>query len=79
MAGVRFAKDCVMAIVINLDAESPNANTITLFRDGLAASRPMQLPEILHGKVLYPHVTFRNASLQVCGCDSLTLRENTRD
>merc|ERR1719223_38417 len=30
----RFGKDQVMSVLINLDAQSPNANTVSLFCDG---------------------------------------------
>merc|ERR1712032_948120 len=43
---------------------SPNANTVSLFRDGVRVSKPQPLPEHLKGKVLFPHVCFRNVSLQ---------------
>lgn len=63
--GKRFGREEVMAVLLNLDAESPNANTVSLFCNGIRASEPQPLPESLHGKALFPHVTFRNVSLQV--------------
>lgn len=65
LAGQKFGKDNVMAVMLNLDADSPNGNTITLFKDGASASKPMKIPESLIGKALFPHVAFRNASLQL--------------
>mmetsp|Transcript_45538 Transcript_45538/g.105569 ORF Transcript_45538/g.105569 Transcript_45538/m.105569 type:complete len:925 (+) Transcript_45538:75-2849(+) len=53
----------VMAIVLNLDLASPNANTVSLFRNGHRLSNPQPLPEQLLGKTLFPTVTFRNATL----------------
>eukprot|EP00928_Gymnodinium_smaydae_P069895 TRINITY_DN5372_c0_g1_i1.p1 TRINITY_DN5372_c0_g1~~TRINITY_DN5372_c0_g1_i1.p1 ORF type:complete len:834 (-),score=138.74 TRINITY_DN5372_c0_g1_i1:220-2721(-) len=64
-AGERFTRDQVIAVVLNLDAASPNKNTVSLFRDGERVSEPMPLPEALIGKPLYPHVSFRSVSVQV--------------
>eukprot|EP00435_Cladocopium_sp_Y103_P012722 s4613_g3.t1 len=61
----RFGRDQVMGVLLNLDASSANANTISLFRDGMRASQPMPLPENLKGKTLFPAVTFRNISLSL--------------
>merc|ERR1712217_997500 len=54
-----------IGVLLNLDQKSPNANTISLFREGKRASQPQPLPENLKGKALFPHVTFRNVSVQV--------------
>eukprot|EP00913_Durusdinium_trenchii_P030120 g28222.t1 len=61
----RFGRDQVMAVLLNLDPKSPNANTISLFRDGIRVSQPMPLPENLKGKTLFPIVTFRNITLSM--------------
>jgi len=61
----RFGKDQVAAVVLNLDSKSPNNNTIALYRDGVAVSEPIALPEGLQGKPLFPHVAFRSVSVQV--------------
>jgi len=61
----RFSRDHAMAVVLNLDAGSPNANTISLFRDGERISKPQPLPECMRGKPLFPHVNFKNVTLQV--------------
>lgn len=61
----RFGRDQVLTVVLNLDSASPNANTVSLFRNGARVSRPQQLPESLKGKTLFPHVTFKNVTLQV--------------
>jgi len=50
---------------LNLDLHSTNANTLSLFREGDRISEPMPIPECLHGKVLYPHVSFRNVTVHV--------------
>jgi len=60
-----FTREQVVAVLLNLDPSSPNANTVSLFRDGVRVSEPQALPEKLHGKALFPHVTYRNVSLQV--------------
>jgi len=58
-------KDQVVAVVLNLESNSPNSNTIALYRDGVAVGDPQPLPEELKGKPLFPHVCFRNATVQV--------------
>merc|ERR1712194_461530 len=55
----------VLALVLNLDASSPNANTIALYRDGAAVGDPIPMPEELKGRPLFPHLTFRKVSVQV--------------
>lgn len=64
-AARRFGKDQVMAVLLNLDASSPNANTISLFCDGSRFSDPQPLPEALVGKVLYPTVFYKNVAVDV--------------
>eukprot|EP00927_Polykrikos_kofoidii_P038867 TRINITY_DN3330_c0_g1_i1.p1 TRINITY_DN3330_c0_g1~~TRINITY_DN3330_c0_g1_i1.p1 ORF type:complete len:971 (-),score=224.21 TRINITY_DN3330_c0_g1_i1:136-3048(-) len=61
----RFGRDSVVGVVVNMDKSSINAHTVSLFVDGQRASQPMQLPENLKGKALYPHVNFKNVTLQV--------------
>jgi len=61
----KFAREQVLSVVLNLDDESPNANTISLFRDGQRISEPQRLPECLKGKALYPAVTFRNLTVHI--------------
>eukprot|EP00933_Yihiella_yeosuensis_P025995 TRINITY_DN2017_c0_g1_i1.p1 TRINITY_DN2017_c0_g1~~TRINITY_DN2017_c0_g1_i1.p1 ORF type:complete len:831 (-),score=286.51 TRINITY_DN2017_c0_g1_i1:267-2759(-) len=60
-----FTRDQVLAVLLNLDQKSPNANTISLFREGQRISDPIPLPEKLKGKALFPHITFRNVTIQV--------------
>merc|ERR1712048_983982 len=56
----------------NLDSLSPNANTVSLFVDGVRASEPQPLPEAMKGKPLFPAVTFRNMTLRPnCGLTPL--------
>ncbi|CAK0886694.1 unnamed protein product [Prorocentrum cordatum] len=61
----KFNREETVAVLLNLDAGSPNANTISLFRNGKRATEPQALPEFLLGKTLYPAVTYKNVSLQV--------------
>mmetsp|Transcript_55488 Transcript_55488/g.162098 ORF Transcript_55488/g.162098 Transcript_55488/m.162098 type:complete len:831 (-) Transcript_55488:87-2579(-) len=61
----KFGQGQVVACLLNLDEKSPNANTISLFCDGVRISEPQPLPEALRGKPLYPAVTYRNVTLQV--------------
>jgi len=42
-----------------LTRASPNAFTISLFKDGKRACEPQPLPESLHGKVLFPTINYR--------------------
>lgn len=62
-ASQRFSRDQVMCVVLNLDPTSPNANTISLFRDGDRIAEPQKLPECLVGKTLYPHINFRSVTV----------------
>jgi len=61
----KFGGDSVVAVLLNMDAGRPNANTISLFKDGVRISQPQPLPEKLLGKALYPTVTFKNCAVQV--------------
>merc|ERR1712217_276219 len=61
----RFSRDQIIAVLLNLDPKSPNANTISLFREGERITEPQPLPEHLHGKTLYPHVAFRSVTVQM--------------
>ncbi|CAL1169366.1 unnamed protein product [Cladocopium goreaui] len=57
----KFSTGDVVAVVLNLNSASPNAHTISLFKNGKRASQPQALPEILKDKALYPILTFKNA------------------
>lgn len=64
-ASQRFMRDQVIGVLLNLDANIPNANTISLFRQGERISEPQSIPEHFIGQTLFPHVSFRNVSVQV--------------
>merc|ERR1712070_936164 len=53
----RFGHSQVIAVVVNLEADSPNANTVSLFVNGERVSEPQPLPDSMKGKVLYPAVS----------------------
>lgn len=54
----------IVAVVLNLDAGSPNKNTVSLFKNGARASQPQALPEELVGKALFPTLTFKSVTVQ---------------
>jgi len=60
-----FGRDDVIGIVLNLDDKSPNANTLSVFKGGQRISQPQKIPDALKGKPLYPHINFKNVTLQV--------------
>jgi hypothetical protein len=55
----------VLAVVINRDPDSSNAETLSLFRDGVRACQPKPIPESMKGKPLFPTVNYRNMTLHV--------------
>eukprot|EP00931_Biecheleriopsis_adriatica_P009178 TRINITY_DN110274_c0_g1_i1.p1 TRINITY_DN110274_c0_g1~~TRINITY_DN110274_c0_g1_i1.p1 ORF type:complete len:809 (+),score=207.76 TRINITY_DN110274_c0_g1_i1:48-2474(+) len=59
-----FAPQQVIGVLLNL-AEGSNANTVSVFIDGIRASRPQPLPVHLQGKALFPTITFQNMTLSV--------------
>merc|ERR1740139_1345218 len=61
----KFGRDQVVGLLLNLDSASPNANTVSLFRDGVRVSEPQALPENLKGKTLFPMFAYKNVALQV--------------
>eukprot|EP00929_Paragymnodinium_shiwhaense_P017201 TRINITY_DN1261_c4_g1_i1.p1 TRINITY_DN1261_c4_g1~~TRINITY_DN1261_c4_g1_i1.p1 ORF type:complete len:824 (-),score=378.51 TRINITY_DN1261_c4_g1_i1:179-2650(-) len=61
----RFHKDIVVGVLLNLDAKSANANTISLFNNGKRVSDSKPLPESMKGKTLFPHIAYRNTTIQV--------------
>lgn len=63
--GSNFHKFGIFAVLLNLDDKSPNANTISLFRDGVRVCQPKPIPENLVGKPLFPTVTFKNMTLEL--------------
>jgi hypothetical protein len=64
-AGQKFSRDQMVTVLLNLEDGTSNSNTVSLFVDGKRACKPLLLPPELKGKALYPHVCFRNVSLQV--------------
>jgi len=60
-----FGPDVMVAVVLNLDSSSPNANTISFFKNGVRASEPQQLPDGLKGKTLFPAVAFKNSTVHL--------------
>jgi len=65
VVGGKCNRDSVMSVLLNLEKDSPNFNTVSLFVDGKRASQPQALPESLKGKALFPHVSFKNATVHV--------------
>lgn len=63
--GSRIGRDQVVGVLLNLDQKSENKDTVSLFLNGVRASQPQPLPESLKGKPLFPHVLYRNVTLQV--------------
>jgi len=61
----KYARDDVLSVLLNLDEKSPNANTVSLFKNGARASQPQPLPEALKGQTLYPAVSFKSMTLHV--------------
>jgi len=61
----KFGSDATIAVLLNLDEKSPNANTISLFKNGERACDPQALPDSLKGKTLYPAVTFKNYTVHL--------------
>lgn len=62
----KFVPYCsVYGVLLNLDQKSPNANTVSLFCDGIRISKPQPLPEGLKGKSLFPTVNYKGMTLHV--------------
>jgi len=61
----KFGRDSTVALLVNMDEASPNANTISVFKDGVRVCEPQAIPEKLRGKPLFPTVTYKNVTLQV--------------
>lgn len=60
---IMFSNSASVVVVLNLDEQSPNANTISLFCDGKRVCQPEPLPDALRGQALYPTVTFRSVTV----------------
>jgi len=61
----RVGAEQVLAVLLNLDAGSPNANTVSVFRNGVRLTQPQPLPERLRGKTLFPTFNVRGTSLRL--------------
>ncbi|CAE8623473.1 unnamed protein product, partial [Polarella glacialis] len=53
----------VVGLLLNMDKDSPNSYTVSVFLDGVRAGPPQPIPVHLRGKALYPTVTFQNMTL----------------
>ncbi|CAJ1350593.1 unnamed protein product [Effrenium voratum] len=60
-----FTRDQVITVILNLDPKSSNAYTMSLFREGARIAEPQPIPQCLRDKPLYPHICFRNVTVQV--------------
>lgn len=60
-----FTRDQTVAVVLNLDSSSELGNTMSIFRDGVRVSEPQPIPESMRNKTLFPHISYRNVSLQI--------------
>jgi hypothetical protein len=49
--GAKFERSMHVCVLVNLDSDSPNANTVSIFRDGQRICKPQALPESLVGEV----------------------------
>eukprot|EP00928_Gymnodinium_smaydae_P094725 TRINITY_DN79_c0_g1_i4.p1 TRINITY_DN79_c0_g1~~TRINITY_DN79_c0_g1_i4.p1 ORF type:complete len:1012 (+),score=290.12 TRINITY_DN79_c0_g1_i4:68-3103(+) len=65
MVCAKLLQSQVFGILVNLDASSANANTVSLFCDGVRACKPQPIPEQLKGKALYPTVNYKGMTLQL--------------
>lgn len=61
----KFIKGCTVALVVNMDAASANADTVSVFVNGNRVCQPQKLPEEWKGKALFPIAVYRNVTLQV--------------
>jgi len=61
--GAKFERSMNVALVVNVDSKSPNANTVSLFRDGVRICEPQALPDSMKGKALYPTLSYRNVTV----------------
>jgi len=72
-SALMFSSHASVVIVLNLDAKSPNFNTISLFHDGKRVTNAEPLPDALKGQVLYPTVTFKSATVHVSFTDDVQI------
>jgi hypothetical protein len=59
----RWNSEDIIAMCLNLDAASEHCNTFSVFQNGRRICPPVKIPEALKGKVLYPFVSLRQASV----------------
>merc|ERR1719409_1913194 len=57
--GKRFVVGDSITLLVNLDAQSENFQTISLFHNGIRMGDPYKLPEALRDEVLFPMVGVR--------------------
>eukprot|EP00929_Paragymnodinium_shiwhaense_P039615 TRINITY_DN207_c0_g5_i1.p1 TRINITY_DN207_c0_g5~~TRINITY_DN207_c0_g5_i1.p1 ORF type:complete len:1080 (+),score=419.53 TRINITY_DN207_c0_g5_i1:107-3346(+) len=60
-----FGQHEVLGCLLNLDASSANANTVSLFCNGVRLCAPQKLPEELVGETFVPVVNYKNATMQL--------------
>jgi len=63
--GHRLRRGQTIGILVNLDGASANKDTVSLFVDGVRATQPIELPEAIKGKPLFPVVNFKNLTIHV--------------
>merc|ERR1712048_495971 len=54
-----------LTLLVNLDEKSPNAFTVSLFKNGERICKPQPIPDNLKGKPLFPTITYRNYTFEV--------------
>lgn len=64
-ASQKFIRDQVIGILLNMDSASPNAYTMSIFRDGVRIAEPQPLPEKLRTQALFPAVSYKGAMLRL--------------
>eukprot|EP00451_Oxyrrhis_marina_P041143 CAMPEP_0204397874 /NCGR_PEP_ID=MMETSP0470-20130426/2414_1 /ASSEMBLY_ACC=CAM_ASM_000385 /TAXON_ID=2969 /ORGANISM="Oxyrrhis marina" /LENGTH=827 /DNA_ID=CAMNT_0051392367 /DNA_START=925 /DNA_END=3409 /DNA_ORIENTATION=- len=60
-----FTKGDTVGLLLNLQADGESANTVSLFKNGVRATPPMPLPDCIRGKVLFPTVVYKCATVRV--------------
>merc|ERR1719498_425873 len=61
----QFPRHGSFAVVVNRDEAHANAETVSVFVNGVRRCQPQKLPEDWKGKALYPTVVYRGVTLQV--------------
>lgn len=65
-AGSKWSRNDIIALALNTKAESSEekaTHTVTLFRNGDRIGVPTVLPANLQGKTLFPHIVYRNVTI----------------